>query len=201
MVCLRRATPDDLPSIRQLFYDTVRTVKAADYTDAQRSRGLHTGRWFNRIDAQCFLVAVAGELERIVGTGSLTVAGYLDSLFVHKDYQRQGVTRQLMDALERVARALYLPAVTSDVSMTARSFFEQQGFNSVVEQQTSVDGVTMPNVRMVKELATALPSPLSRIGSMPFFTGSVCSSIRIVFDLVVSLLDCLSRKNEESPNR
>jgi len=155
---LRRAVRDDLTKITQLFYDTISTVNAADYTKGQiaawRAGSWHTERWLNRIDNQCFFVAVAS--EQVVGIGSLTVWGHLDVLYVHKDYQRQGIAQQLTDAIERIAHALYLPVITSDVSLTARPFFEKQGFRVVTEQEIVVAGVTLSNVKMAKLLTSAL---------------------------------------------
>ena len=35
MIKIRKYTPSDLPEIAQLFYNTVHTVNAADYSDEQ----------------------------------------------------------------------------------------------------------------------------------------------------------------------
>lgn len=77
--------------------------------------------WDLSFRAHYSLVAVDG--EKIVGFGDMDPAGYLDRLYVHRDYQRQGVATALCDALEKAVRG----DVTVHASRTARPFFEKRG--------------------------------------------------------------------------
>ena len=131
---LRRYNSNDIREIIGLFYDTVHTVNAADYTEEQleawASGEVDADAW-NRSDADAWnrsllehvtYVAVekgksnaAGEI--VIGFADMDRSGYLDRLYVHKDHQRQGVASALCDRLEKEIEAdRYL----THASITAR---------------------------------------------------------------------------------
>ena len=100
---LRPYAPSDCPALAALFYDTVHTVAAADYTPAQLDAWAD-GRpdlaaWDASFRAHRTLVAVEG--RTIIGFADLAPEqGYLDRLYVHKDRQRRGVASALCAELE-----------------------------------------------------------------------------------------------------
>jgi putative acetyltransferase len=151
---LRPATATDLAALTALFYNTITTVNAADYDEAQvaawRAGASNREGWLRRIAEQQFRVAERG--ETVVGFGSLSNDGYLDLLYVHRDMQRQGIARRLLEELEHVARTRGLSEITSDVSLTARPFFERYGFVVVREQQVVLRGIELTNFKMTKTL-------------------------------------------------
>ena len=151
---LRRATEADLNSITRLFQDTILSVSAKDYTPEQVrvwvSVGNSTEKWQKRIREQYFLLA---EIEgKLVGFASVSPSGYFDMLYVHKDYQKKGVARTLWNALEGYCRRKKISEVYTDASITARLFFEKQGFELEVEQKKYLDGVEFTNYQMSKRL-------------------------------------------------
>ena len=127
---LRRAKPADVDSIRQLFYDTITTVNTKDYNPEQIaiwSAGWeNVAGWQQRVEEQHFFVAErAGQ---ILGFSSITDAGYVNFMFVHKNFQGQGIASQLLEAVEEVANQLELKEIWAEVSITARPFFASKGF-------------------------------------------------------------------------
>ena len=72
--------------------------------------------------------------------------GYLDRLYVHKDYQGQGIASALCDALEQAVSGPY----ETHASLTARPFFAQRGYQVVKEQQVERKGVLLTNFVMRK---------------------------------------------------
>lgn len=149
---LRAYRPEDCPALAQLFYDTVHAVNARDYTPAQLNAWA-TGMvdlcaWNASFLAHRTLVA---QLEgQIAGFGDIDVsAGYLDRLYVHKDFQGRGIATALCDALEG---ALSVPLVYTDASITAKPFFLGRGYRLVREQRVERHGVTLTNFRMEKPL-------------------------------------------------
>jgi putative acetyltransferase len=58
-------------------------------------------------------------------------------LYVRKDAVGRGVGRRLYEAVEREARGQGLGWIFTEASITARPFFEQQGFRVVREQMVS----------------------------------------------------------------
>jgi putative acetyltransferase len=151
---IRRATYNDLDEILQLFYNTVTEVCSFDYTKDQIGVWVASAdkrqQWLERIARQYFLVAEND--SKIVGFGSLENGDYVDLLYVHKDYQRQGVASELIKVLESESARCGSNRVSADASITARPFFERYGYKVLKEQKKSIQSVEIINYWMVKEL-------------------------------------------------
>ncbi|WKN46274.1 GNAT family N-acetyltransferase [Tunicatimonas pelagia] len=151
---IRLATTHDLPEILRLFTGTVEHVARQDYASKQLTVWVASAhnqkRWHQAIDNQYFIVATVD--ETIAGFGSLDQNGYLDFLYVHKDYQRQGIAYLLYGALEQEAIRAGYPQITTDASKTIQNFFVRQGFSLVRENQKQIKGVELINYRMSKDL-------------------------------------------------
>lgn len=146
---IRPYRPADLAEMAALFYDTVHTVNAADYTprqlDAWATGQVDLDAWDASLRAHLSLVAE--EDGRIIGFGDLDApSGYLDRLYVHKDYQRQGVASALCDRLEAAAEG----RVYTHASITARPFFEKRGYCVQKQQQVERRGELLTNFVMEK---------------------------------------------------
>ena len=72
-------------------------------------------------------------------------------MFVHKDYQRCGVGTALLQSLERYAAGRNILKIVSEVSITARPFFEHEGFRVVKEQKRKAMRLELKNFVMEKE--------------------------------------------------
>lgn len=141
----------DCRELAELFYHTVHSVNAKDYTQAQLNAWA-TGRvdldaWNRSLLEHYSLVATEGRV--LTGFGDMDSTGYLDRLFVHKDYQRRGIATVLCDRLEQAVQG----TIVSHVSITARPFFEKRGYQVVREQQVERQGVLLTNFVMKKERA------------------------------------------------
>ena len=147
---IRNYQSSDCSQIAELFYNTVHTVNARDYTgeqlDAWASGDVHLGEWDRSFTEHITLIAVMDDI--IVGFGDIDRTGYLDRLYVHKDYQHHGIASAICDQLERAAGA---DIITTHASITAKSFFEQRGYTAVKEQQVIRRGVSLTNYVMVLE--------------------------------------------------
>jgi putative acetyltransferase len=82
----------------------------------------------------------------------LTYDGYLDRLFVHKDFQGQGIASALVDMLESEAKKLNLLEITTDSSITAKPFFKHKGYNIVRSHIVERKGVKLTNFKMRKKI-------------------------------------------------
>ncbi len=153
---VRRAKPDDLAEILQLFEEAIRFACKKDYTAEQIEAWVasreNTARWEKAINQQYFLVA---EIERqIAGFASLENSTYLDFMFVHPAYLGLGIAKELYQQIEKEARKQGSDLIYSNVSLTARSFFEKQGFLTVKTNCNQIRGVEIVNYRMEKKLTT-----------------------------------------------
>jgi len=151
---VRQADAGDLPAIRQLFADTVTYVNARHYDFEQvavwaRAAGNEL-RWLEKLRQQYFVVA--GHNGSIAGFASISSEGYLDFLYVHRDHQRKGIAQALLAAIEEKAISVGNRVIESDVSITARPFFEKNGFVVVRQQTVKIEGIALINFRMKKQL-------------------------------------------------
>ena len=91
---------------------------------------------------------VATENGAIVGFGDMDESGYLDRLYVHKDYQGQGVASAICDELERFAAG---KTIATHASITAKPFFQHRGYRVVRKQEVIRRGVALTNLVMEKQ--------------------------------------------------
>lgn len=146
---LRAYRSADCPALAELLYQTVHQVNIRDYTqeqvDAWATGQVDLERWDRELREH--RTVVAWEDGLIVGFGDMDKTGYLDRLFVHKDFQGRGIATAICDALEGESAA---PRLWVQASLTARPFFEGRGYRVVKAQQVERRGVLLPNFVMEK---------------------------------------------------
>lgn len=164
---IRKYKSEDCREIADLFFQTVHSVNAKDYTkkqlDAWADGDVDLAEW-NKSMSEHYTVVCAVD-DKIVGFGDIDETGYLDRLYVHKDYQRLGIASHICDELERAAVS---GTITTHASITAKPFFEQRGYRAIKEQQISRQGIRLTNFIMEKGVNSELsspPSPHLRISS------------------------------------
>lgn len=147
------ATEKDLEELISLFVNTINSVCTKDYSPEQRAAwaagAKNTDRWKKKLETQHFIVSRTG--QTITGFASLE-NNYIDFLFVHKDFQSRGIAKQLFEALQQKAIETNVETLISDVSITARPFFEKMGFVVIRKQDNPTRGVNLTNFRMEKHL-------------------------------------------------
>ncbi|MEP5255393.1 GNAT family N-acetyltransferase [Winogradskyella rapida] len=151
---IRPATANDVPEITAIFRDTITHINAADYSEKQiiawASGADKISEWEKRIKKFYFIVA---ELEgHIVGFAYLKNGNYLDGLFVHKDYQRQGIGSKLLRIMESHVIMNDFEVLKSDISKTALPFFDNKYFDVIKKQKKSLKGVVLENYLVEKQL-------------------------------------------------
>ena len=147
---LREYIPSDCAQMAELFYQTVHSVNARDYTQEQLDAWA-TGEEDLQAWDVSFLAhrtIVATENGEIVGFGDMDRSGYLDRLYVHKDFQRQGIASAICDELERFAVG---KTFTTHASITAKPFFQHRGYRVVRQQEVIRRGVALTNFVMKKQ--------------------------------------------------
>lgn len=151
---LRAYQPADLEEIYQLFYDTVHSVNRKDYgleqLDAWAPRQMDRPGGNNpwRIMKPGWL----GKMERSLALAIWVRGGYLDRLYVHKDFVRKGIASALLARLEESAAGQGCRRIYTEASITARPFFERWGYQVVKPQEKPLRGQVFINFVMEKIL-------------------------------------------------
>ncbi|MDE6615656.1 MAG: GNAT family N-acetyltransferase [Lachnospiraceae bacterium] len=147
---IRNYKPSDCAELAELFYNTVHTVNANDYTkeqlDAWADGRADLSQWNKSLLEHYSFVAVEDHI--ITGFGDIDQTGYLDRLFVHKDYQGNGIATAICNELEKTASK----NVITHASITARPFFEKRGYKVIKKQNVWRHGVLLVNYVMEKLL-------------------------------------------------
>lgn len=146
---IREYKTEDCIEITELFYATVHTVNAKDYTkmqlDVWADGKADIEKWNKSLLEHYSLVAV--EDGSIIGFGDIDKTGYLDRLYVHKDYQGKGVATAICAQLEQAVQG----TVITHASITAKPFFEKREYKVIKEQQVERKGVLLTNYVMEKK--------------------------------------------------
>jgi putative acetyltransferase len=155
MVTLRPFRPGDAPALLALFRDTIRRVNCRDYNPEQiaawASDEIDPDTWAARFAGRFVVVAEDG--GRPAGFADLEADGHIDRVYVSADHQGRGVGRALLAAVVAEARRSGLARLFVEASITARPFFESQGFVMLAPQVVVVRGVEFVNFRMERALA------------------------------------------------
>lgn len=154
MINFRKATLSDLDEMQQLYIETIQSVCKNDYTAAQIEAWIsgvkNKERWIEVIETQFVLLVIIE--NKIAGYGTLKNGNYIDFFYIHKDFQRQGIAAKLLTELELEAKKQHSKILTSDISITAKPFFEKKGFIVKAEQKNIRHNEILINYKMEKEI-------------------------------------------------
>ena len=146
---LRKYRTSDCEQLAELFYHTVHSVNAKDYTEEQlnvwAAGQVDLEKWNQSLQEHYSIVAVENEV--IVGFGDIDRTGYLDRLYVHSGYQGKGIATAICNRLESAVQE----NIVTHASITAKPFFEKRGYKVVQEQQVERQGIFLTNFVMIKE--------------------------------------------------
>lgn len=71
-------------------------------------------------------------------------------MFIHENFQGRGIAKLLLKEVERYAVENNISRITSEVSLTARPFFERHGYVVEVEQKYKANQLSLTNFVMAK---------------------------------------------------
>jgi putative acetyltransferase len=151
-ISIRKYVAGEEVVLRELFFETIHNVNSSDYTEQQVNvwapQQYNAEDWLQRIKAiDPYVAIVDGE---IAGYADLQRDGYIDHFYCHWRFQGQGVGRALMKTLLSKGRTLGIKRFYSQVSITARPFFERYGFLVLKQQRVSIGDIELTNFKMEK---------------------------------------------------
>ena len=143
-------------ALAAIYYHTIHTVNIRDYTREQLNvwapqSSLKTEGWVEKWEKLPPYVALIDNIP--VGFTEFDHNnGYIDCFYVHHGYQNQSIGTVLMEAVWKEARRNKVKYIRSEVSITAKTFFEKKGFRVVKKQMVTIRGVALQNFVMIKML-------------------------------------------------
>ena len=154
MIEIRRYASGEEEYLWKIFYYTVRNVNINDYSieqvEAWAPDEYDKNKWNTKIkNIAPFLAVLDG---KIVGYADLQDNGKIDHFYVHHNFQRMGIGNRLMNHLINQARTKRIKKLFSEVSITAKPFFEYFKFRVVNNQEVELSGIKIKNYLMEKNL-------------------------------------------------
>jgi putative acetyltransferase len=145
-----------LDEMMQLFYNTVHSVNAKDYKKEQLNNWaplpLPADKrfWEQRLKKSVCKVAFINNI--MVGFTELVDDGHIDTMYVHKDFQRRKVATTLINEILQIAEQRNYSMLTTEASITAKPFFEAFGFKVTQVKKKLYNGKDFTNYKMTKAL-------------------------------------------------
>lgn len=150
---LRTSKREDKRRLQQLFYQAVHSVNTRDHTPEQLAAWAPAEAdkpvWEMFDQQHSFVVEKKKEL---LGFASISSQGQLTFLYVHPSEQGKGIGRALLRQIERFARKRCLTAINAEVSTSALSYFDKNGFVVLEEKIVLLRGVPVTRFWMEKAL-------------------------------------------------
>lgn len=142
LIVIRDYKECDAEDLWKLFFNTIRTVNRRDYSQLQVEAwapdSFNAEYWEKRMDGLSPFVA---EIDGVIaGYTDLQNDGLIDHFFCHHEYQGKGVGGALMNHVFEVGKARGVQRYYSEVSITARPFYEHLGFHFVRAKYAIVNG-------------------------------------------------------------
>lgn len=155
-IIIQRYKPEDAQALASIYYNTIHQINIQHYTEEQVNvwapkSWLNGGnRWSERFEKTKPLVAVIG--EEVVGFVEFEPNGHIDCFYTHHQYIGKGIGSALMNTVFEIAKENGIKRIFVEVSITAKPFFEKQGFITIKEQQVDLRGTMFTNYQMEKHL-------------------------------------------------
>jgi len=153
-ITIRSYQQGDEQEIAYIYYNTIHKVNIQDYTQEQVNAwapltSLETNRWLKKFEAINPLVAVID--GQIVGFAEFEANGHIGCFFCHHEWIGKGVGSALMRAINTQATQKKIHRIFTEVSITARPFFEKQGFFIICEHVDIKRGVELMCYKMERK--------------------------------------------------
>ncbi|MGF1754155.1 GNAT family N-acetyltransferase [Vibrio makurazakiensis] len=153
-IVIRDYTEADSAALWEVFFHTVRNVNVRDYSQIQVEAWAPTDfdpvLWKSRMDR---ITPYVAEINGVaVGYADLQLDGMIDHFFCHFEYQGKSVGKALMSYIVAEAEKKGIVRLFSEVSHTARPFYEHFGFAVVEQQSIEVRGQALTNFIMERRL-------------------------------------------------
>lgn len=151
---IRKYHFEDNNELYHLFYNTVHNINIKDYNIEQikawAPNDISIDKWCSRFETDYTLIAQINKI--IVGFANIDCFGYLDCLYVHKDYQRLRIGSVLLKKIENHTKKNGLFEIRVDASITSKCFFLRHGYELITENIVERNNIELINYKMIKKI-------------------------------------------------
>jgi putative acetyltransferase len=151
---IRDFNPGEETELRCVFMSSVHELASGFYTKEQLNAwaplAYDKQQWSEKISSlHPFIAVIDG---RIAGYTDLQGSGCIDHFFVSGQFSRRGVGSALMHHIHQVAAQRQISELSAHVSLAAELFFSKHGFSVMRHQSVTVNGVSLNNSLMSRQL-------------------------------------------------
>ncbi len=150
-ILIRNYRTEDTEALVNIYYNTIHKINIQDYTKEQVDAwapfsSLETEGWAKKFPRTKPIVAIVG--DEIVGFAEFEQNGHIDCFYCHHEWIGKGIGSALMKEILQRAKNNHIHLIFSEVSITAKPFFEKWGFRIVTQQTIVRKGVELTNFKM-----------------------------------------------------
>jgi len=155
-ISIREYRPDDVQALANIFFNTIHKINIQHYTEEQvnvwapKSSVENTEGWAKKFPRTKPIIATVE--NEIVGFAEFEPNGHIDCFYCHHEWIGKGVGSALMKEILHRAKNNHIHHIFSEVSITAKPFFEKHGFKVVTEQTIVRHGVELTNFKMERTI-------------------------------------------------
>lgn len=152
-ILIRKYIVEDAQDLANIYYNTIHKINIRDYNQQQvdvwapKTSKEITG-WLKKFERTNPFVAVVN--NTVIGFAEFESNGYIDCFYCHHEWIGCGVGAALMQAIYESAAQQGIKRIFTEVSITAKPFFDKCGFTTVTQQTVERKGVFLTNYKMEK---------------------------------------------------
>ncbi|MCX6990227.1 MAG: GNAT family N-acetyltransferase [Chlamydiae bacterium] len=144
-----------MQALANIYYHTIHRINIQHYTEEQvnvwaPTSSLETEGWAKKFPRTKPIIALVGDI--IVGFAEFEPSGHIDCFYCHHEWIGKGVGSAIMEEIFRRAKNSHIHHIFSEVSITAKPFFEKQGFKVVTEQTMGRKDIALTNFKMERTI-------------------------------------------------
>ncbi|WP_395146516.1 GNAT family N-acetyltransferase [Moraxella atlantae] len=142
--------------ICKLFYYSINSIDPNIYTEKQKNAWCSTtpdkDKWHKRLKDNITWVALKD--DKVVGFLELEDNGYINCLFVHPEFQANGIASKLYESMLLWVQKKNLKVIETDASEVAMPIFKKWGFNITEKKFIKRGAEILTNYNMRKNMET-----------------------------------------------
>jgi len=154
-ISIRDYKPEDVQFLASIYYNTIHQINIQHYTEEQvnvwaPTSSLETEGWAKKFTRTKPIIAIVD--DEIVGFAEFEPNGHIDCLYCHHKWIGKGAGSALMKEIFKRAKNDHIHHIFSEVSITAKPFFEKHGFRVVTEQTIVRKAIELTNFKMERTI-------------------------------------------------